>query len=112
MTPCILIVLALASGPRPAPPASEPCTVAADTLRAAPPAAAADTIPRAAVVEYGEWYGRRLAIHRTASYTMVPLFVAQYAAGRRRTATRRSKPATGRAARTDPWRTRWGDSSP
>ncbi|HYW09105.1 MAG TPA: hypothetical protein VE913_19250 [Longimicrobium sp.] len=45
-------------------------------------AAPADTIP-VVVVDYGEWYGRRLAVHRTASYTMVPLFVAQYAAGRR-----------------------------
>lgn len=83
MTPCILIVLALASGPQPAPPASEPCTAAADTLRVAPPAGTTDTIPRVAVVEYGEWYGRRLAIHRAASYAMVPLFVAQYAAGQR-----------------------------
>lgn len=42
----------------------------------------ADT-PQAAPVEYGEWYGRRVAIHRVASYAMVPLFVAQYTAGQR-----------------------------
>ena len=44
----------------------------------------ADTVrrrPRA--VEYSEGYGRRLAVHRYASYTMVPLFAAQYVLGSR-----------------------------
>jgi hypothetical protein len=30
-----------------------------------------------------EWYGRRLAVHRYASYAMVPLFIAQYTLGSR-----------------------------
>ena len=37
--------------------------------------------PRA--VEYSEWYGRRLTVHRWASYTMLPLFAAQYVLGDR-----------------------------
>ena len=45
------------------------------------PAVAADTgRPRA--IEYSNGYGVRLTIHRYASYTMVPLFVAEYIAGR------------------------------
>ncbi len=83
MTPCIWLVLALASGPSTQPPASASgaCAAAADTVRVV--SAASDTIPPVAAVEYSEWYGRRLAIHRAASYTMIPLFAAQYAAGRR-----------------------------
>jgi hypothetical protein len=42
-----------------------------------PPVAPADT-PRVAAIEYSDWYGRRLAIHRAASYTMLPLFAAPY----------------------------------
>src|SRR5512141_2977796 len=38
------------------------------------------TRPRA--IEYSNAYGVRLTIHRYASYTMLPLFVAQYIAGR------------------------------
>ncbi|HET7232154.1 MAG TPA: hypothetical protein VFJ16_19260 [Longimicrobium sp.] len=44
------------------------------------PVARADTgQPRA--FEYSDAYGTRLAIHRIASYAMIPLFAAQYAAG-------------------------------
>lgn len=32
-------------------------------------------------VEYSEWYYRRLTLHRWGSYTMLPLFVAQYVVG-------------------------------
>lgn len=32
-------------------------------------------------VDYSEWYYRRLDIHRWGSYAMLPLFIAQYAAG-------------------------------
>jgi hypothetical protein len=32
--------------------------------------------PRA--IAYSEWYGRRLTIHRLASYTMLPLFAGEY----------------------------------
>lgn len=78
MDPCAWLVVALfTAAPSNAPP-PEPAAVFADTVCPAPPA---DTIPR--VVEYSEWYGRRLAVHRAASYTMVPLFVAQFTAGRR-----------------------------
>src|SRR2546423_13728476 len=37
--------------------------------------------PRA--VEVSEWYGRRLTIHRTLSYTVIPIFGAQWFAGER-----------------------------
>lgn len=80
---CILLVLALASGTGAATQTPVPCPAALDTLlpRASP--AVPDTVPRPLVVEYSEGYGRRLAIHRAASYTMLPLFAAQYAAGHR-----------------------------
>ena len=42
---------------------------------------AKDTV-RVAPVEYSDWYERRLTIHKRASYTMLPLFAFQYAAGR------------------------------
>ena len=44
-------------------------TVRVDSLRLQP-------------VEYSDWYGRRLTIHRVASYATLPLFAFQYAAGR------------------------------
>lgn len=74
-------------------------TVAADTVRApvdptsAPPAPAAGPVATPTVfgtaqdpqqqrkrksVEYSEWYGRRLTLHRYASYSMLPLFAAEY----------------------------------
>ena len=37
------------------------------------------TRPRA--IEYSDWYNRRLTLHRMASYTMLPLFAAEYALG-------------------------------
>ena len=36
---------------------------------------------RVQAVEVSEWYGRRLALHRRLSYTVIPLFGFQYAAG-------------------------------
>lgn len=36
--------------------------------------------PRA--IEVSEWYERRLTLHRRLSYTVIPLFAFQYAAGR------------------------------
>jgi len=38
---------------------------------------------RAESVEYSDWYGRRLTIHRWASYATIPLFAFQYVAGRK-----------------------------
>ena len=41
-----------------------------------------DTQPRRRrAVEYSEWYSRRLTIHRVGSYTMLPLFAAEYVLG-------------------------------
>jgi hypothetical protein len=43
-----------------------------------------DTIrPRkkAVVIEYSDWYERRLTIHRYASWAMLPIFVGQYVTG-------------------------------
>lgn len=37
--------------------------------------------PRA--IEVSDWYGRRLTIHRTLSYTVIPIFGAQWFAGER-----------------------------
>jgi hypothetical protein len=36
---------------------------------------------RVRAVEVSEWYGRRLLIHRTLSYAMLPVFASQYVAG-------------------------------
>ncbi|MDP9349823.1 MAG: hypothetical protein M3P24_11900 [Gemmatimonadota bacterium] len=80
MAPCAWLVVALATALPSEGPAPVPAAVAADTVCVA---LAADTIPPPVAVEYGEWYGRRLAIHRAASYTMIPLFAAQYTAGQR-----------------------------
>lgn len=38
---------------------------------------------QAAPVDYSEWYGRRLAIHRALSWTMLPLFAVSYYTGNR-----------------------------
>lgn len=77
---CMWLVLTLASAAAPAP---VPCAAAGDTIPTLVGTGAPDTVPQLIAVDYSEWYGRRLAVHRTASYAMVPLFVAQYAAGRR-----------------------------
>lgn len=37
--------------------------------------------PRA--IEVSDWYGRRLTIHRALSYTVIPIFAAQWIAGER-----------------------------
>jgi len=50
----------------------------------APDELTADTLParrRPVAIEYSDWYGRRHKIHQVASWAMLPLFVAQYAAG-------------------------------
>lgn len=62
--------------------------VPADTVRLPSVFVAAARVPQDTVrrrrpraIEVSEWYNRRLVIHRTLSYTTIPLFVAQYAAG-------------------------------
>src|ERR671935_2085636 len=37
--------------------------------------------PRA--IEVSDWYGRRLTIHRSLSYAVIPVFAAQWFAGER-----------------------------
>src|SRR5690348_17649266 len=37
--------------------------------------------PRA--IEVSDWYGRRLTIHRSLSYAVIPIFAAQWVAGER-----------------------------
>lgn len=39
--------------------------------------------PRPKAVEVSEWYGRRLTIHRYVAYGTLPVFAAQWAAGKR-----------------------------
>jgi hypothetical protein len=45
----------------------------------------ADTLikKKRALVEYSDWYGRRLTLHRTLSWTMLPLFAVSYYTGTR-----------------------------
>jgi hypothetical protein len=43
---------------------------------------AVDTQPRRRhAIEYSDWYDKRLTIHRIGSYTMLPLFGAEYVLG-------------------------------
>lgn len=49
--------------------------------RISPPLPTAASVSPAPAPELSDWYYRRLTIHRYASYTMLPLFVAQYVAG-------------------------------
>lgn len=45
---------------------------------------AADTVrKKRPLIAYSDWYGRRLAIHRTLSWAMIPLFAASYVTGDR-----------------------------
>lgn len=37
--------------------------------------------PRARAIEVSDWYNRRLTMHRWLSYSIIPLFAFQYAAG-------------------------------
>jgi hypothetical protein len=39
------------------------------------------TRKRARAVRYSEWYGRRVAIHKALSWTMLPLFAVSYYTG-------------------------------
>ncbi|HEY7394386.1 MAG TPA: hypothetical protein VH559_06060 [Gemmatimonadaceae bacterium] len=50
-----------------------------DTFRTAAPRS--DTLQRRHAVSYSDWYYRRLMIHRIGSYTMLPLFGAEYLLG-------------------------------
>ena len=97
LTACITVALLAADTgtvPRPDPQPAGPVAVAglADSARWQPafampeaiptPALPADTTPaRPRSFEYSDAYGTRLAIHRVASYAMIPLFAAQYVTG-------------------------------
>jgi hypothetical protein len=92
---CMALLLAAAdtgAAPPPAGPAAPADAFAqarwAPGLAAPEPAASpslpapADTTPaRPRAFEYSDAYGTRLAIHRVASYAMIPLFAAQYVTG-------------------------------
>ena len=66
-------------------PAVSPPFRPAPVFPVRPPAGRTQESPRVTPlqpVEYSDWYGRRLTIHRWASYATLPLFAFQYAAGR------------------------------
>jgi hypothetical protein len=48
------------------------------SLRLVPPAPDLQQSRRPHAITYSDWYGRRLTIHRLGSYTMFPLFGAEY----------------------------------
>ena len=56
---------------------------AAEVNLAAPALAPVDTPPprRPRAIEYSDWYYTRLTIHRIGSYTMLPLFAAEWSLG-------------------------------
>ena len=73
----VLVAAMLSTSPAAAPVAT---TVPSDSIRAA--LLPADTIPRRRhAIEYSDWYEKRLTIHRIGSYTMLPLFGAEYVLG-------------------------------
>lgn len=49
--------------------------------------------PRPKVVEVSDWYSRRLTIHRYVAYSTLPVFAAQWAAGKRLYDESRAAPA-------------------
>lgn len=53
------------------------------TLRAPPPVTADTPRVRPRAIEVSDWYGRRLTIHRSLSYAVIPVFAAQWVAGER-----------------------------
>ena len=53
------------------------------TLRLREPATVDTPRVRPRAIEVSDWYGRRLTIHRTLSYTVIPIFGAQWFAGER-----------------------------
>lgn len=74
----------LGSGALLSPDASLSQIAEANAMRVPPPALVAELArPRAVQdVTYSDAYWKRLAVHRTASYAMLPLFALQYLAGR------------------------------
>ncbi len=76
------------------PPVREACGPCAAGLRygldAPRPMTVADTGERPHAIEYSDAYGVRLAIHRYASYTEIPLFVAEYLLGEKLLRDRRN----------------------
>jgi hypothetical protein len=69
-----------------APPDSAPAWIALDSIRAQVPrfevsGTPADTVRRRHAIQYSDAYAVRLQIHRIGSYTMLPLFAAEYALG-------------------------------
>jgi len=72
-------------------PAAASLPALSDTSRVARPrggprlaVAPADTgTKKRPLIEYSDWYGRRLAIHRALSWSMLPLFAASYYTGDR-----------------------------
>ena len=62
--------------------------VVADTLRR----------PRPRAIEYSDWYSRRATIHKWGSFTMLPLFAAQYYTGSRLMERGADAPALARRA--------------
>jgi hypothetical protein len=53
------------------------------TLRLPPPVSSDTPRVRQRAVEVSDWYGRRLTIHRSLSYAVIPVFGAQWFAGER-----------------------------
>lgn len=76
----------VATGSLPQPAIIPSAAVPNDSLRITllPPLALPADTPRARprAVEVSDWYERRLRIHRYLSYTVLPVFAVQYAAGR------------------------------
>src|SRR5438094_8958991 len=53
------------------------------TLRVPPPVTVDTPRVRPRAIEVSDWYGRRLTIHRSLSYAVIPVFAAQWVAGER-----------------------------
>jgi hypothetical protein len=56
---------------------------------------------RPKAVQYSDWYSRRLTVHRIGSYTMLPLFAAEWSLGQN--LLQDEVPRAGCGVRTKPW---------
>lgn len=84
------VVATIPPDPAPADTALRLVAPGAPWLIAAPPAPSPFTLPdtvvkkkRPVLVSYSDWYGRRLAVHRTLTWAMIPLFAVSYYTGER-----------------------------
>jgi hypothetical protein len=77
----IVCAAAQSRAPRPVRDTLPVSRIVLDTSVARAPTDTPTTPRRPRAIEYSDWYNRRLTVHRLGSYTMLPLFGAEWALG-------------------------------